>query len=305
MVGPMGQRVPGRPAERVVATSRPSRALTRPSLGRRRRLLASLALTTVSILTGLGIVADTASASSANVHRTGRPSPSAPSTELHGTRALGSGPPGGGCPANLADELRSTGSAEQLVTVNTSTYATSYGLLTIWLKQGACWDRVAGPDPARLGVNGISDHKVEGDGTTPSGSYGIGPVMYGNGANPGVHYPYRSLVCGDWWDEDPTSRWYNEFMQIPCGSYPAWTGGDSEALWTETTAYESFAVIDYNTDPVVAYRGSAIFLHDGIAAPTTGCVTLAPAELDQVLDWLVPKDDPRIVIGTDAEIRGF
>jgi L,D-peptidoglycan transpeptidase YkuD (ErfK/YbiS/YcfS/YnhG family) len=242
------------------------------------------------ILAGLGVAAD---------------DPNIAGADPHAAMTLGSGPPGGGCAANLADELRSTGTADQLITVNTSTYATSYGLLTIWLKQGACWDRIAGPYPARLGFNGLSDHKVEGDGTTPSGIYGIGPVMYGNSSNPGVRYPYDPLVCGDWWDEDPTSRWYNKFVQIPCGSYPAWTGGDSEALWTETTAYQSFAVIDYNTDPVVPYRGSAIFLHDGIAAPTTGCVSLAPAELDQVLDWLAPNDDPRIVIGTDAEIRGL
>jgi L,D-peptidoglycan transpeptidase YkuD (ErfK/YbiS/YcfS/YnhG family) len=250
----------------------------------------SLGLVLATVLAGLGVASLDSS--------TARASPGAAPT-------LGSGPPGGGCPANLAGELRSTGSAEQLITVNTSSYGTSYGLLTIWLKHGACWDRIAGPYPARVGVNGLSDHKVEGDGTTPSGSYGIGPVVYGNSPNPGVHYPYHSLVCGDWWDEDPTSRWYNEFVHIPCGSYPAWTAGDSEALWTDTTAYQSFAFIEYNADPVVPYRGSAIFLHDGIAAPTTGCVSLDPTQLDQVLDWLLPNDDPRIVIGTDAEIRGY
>lgn len=210
-----------------------------------------------------------------------------------------------GCPANLADELRSTGSARQLVTVNARSAATSLALLTTWRRQGRCWVKVAGPWPARLGVNGISGHKVEGDGTTPAGDFGIGPVMFGNGPNPGVHYPYHHLVCGDWWDEDPSSRWYNTFKHIACGSYPDWTGGDSEPLWTETAAYQSFAWIEYNTHPVVPGRGSAIFLHDDIAAPTTGCVSLRPSQLDKVLDWLRSSDDPRVVIGSDRSIRRY
>jgi L,D-peptidoglycan transpeptidase YkuD (ErfK/YbiS/YcfS/YnhG family) len=209
------------------------------------------------------------------------------------------------CPANLADELRSTGPARQLVTVNARSAATSVALLTTWQRQGSCWVKMAGPWPARLGVNGISGHKVEGDGTTPAGDFGIGPVMYGNGPNPGVHYPYHHLVCGDWWDEDPSSRWYNTFKHIACGSYPDWTGGDSEPLWTETTAYQSFAWIEYNAHPVIPGRGSAIFLHDGIADPTTGCVSLRPSQLDTVLDWLRRGDDPSIVIGSDRSIRRY
>ncbi len=211
------------------------------------------------------------------------------------------------CPKNLADDLKSTRPALQLVTVNARSAHTSDALLTLWQRRSStgCWARVAGPWPARLGVNGISGHKVEGDGTTPAGEFGIGPVMYGNGPNPGVHYTYHHLVCGDWWDEAPSSRWYNEFKHIACGSYPAWTGGDSEALWTETTAYQSFAFIEYNTVPVVPGRGSAIFLHGGIADPTTGCVSLRPSQLDHVLDWLRSSDRPRIVIGSDASIRDY
>jgi L,D-peptidoglycan transpeptidase YkuD (ErfK/YbiS/YcfS/YnhG family) len=94
------------------------------------------------------------------------------------------------CPKNLADELRSSRPALQLVTVNARSSDTSDALLTLWQRRisSGCWARVAGPWPARLGVNGISGHKVEGDGTTPAGEFGIGPVMYGNAANPGVHY---------------------------------------------------------------------------------------------------------------------
>jgi len=211
----------------------------------------------------------------------------------------------GHCAPNLADELRSTGSARQLVTLNATDAASTFALLTTWRRQGACWVKTAGPWTARIGVNGLSTHKVEGDGTTPTGAFAIGPVMYGIAPNPGVHYPYHHLVCGDWWDEDPSSRWYNTFKHIACGSYPAWTAGDSEPLWAETTAYQSFAWIEYNTDPVHPGAGSAIFLHDNIGEATQGCVSLAPSKLDDVLDWMRPSDHPLVVIGTDAKIRRY
>jgi L,D-peptidoglycan transpeptidase YkuD (ErfK/YbiS/YcfS/YnhG family) len=163
---------------------------------------------------------------------------------------------------------------------------------------------VAGPWGAVIGAAGFSDHHMEGDNTTPTGYYGIGPVMYGNQPNPGVQEQYVQLTCGDWWDEDPTTTNYNTFQVVPCGQAPPF-GGGSEALWTETAAYPSFAVVDYNTDPVIAYRGSAIFIHAEIGVPTAGCVSLPLADLDQYLRWVDPADDPAIVMGPSSEITTF
>jgi len=160
------------------------------------------------------------------------------------------------------------------------------------------------PAPARLGANGFSDHHVEGDPTTPTGSYGIGPTMYGNAPNPGVEYAYHALVCGDWWDEDPASPAYNNFQHVPCGQTPPF-GGDSEALWEETTAYPSFAVIEYNSSPVVPGAGSAIFIHADTGGPTAGCVSLPLPDLDTLLRWLQPAASPLVVMGPDSEIDRF
>jgi L,D-peptidoglycan transpeptidase YkuD (ErfK/YbiS/YcfS/YnhG family) len=99
----------------------------------------------------------------------------------------------------LARELSSTGPSTQVVTVEAGSYATTSAEVELWQRQGSCWIDAGGPWPAILGANGFSDHHVEGDDTTPTGAYGIGPVMYGNAANPGVHYLYHQLVCGDWW----------------------------------------------------------------------------------------------------------
>jgi L,D-peptidoglycan transpeptidase YkuD (ErfK/YbiS/YcfS/YnhG family) len=207
------------------------------------------------------------------------------------------------CPRNLAGGLASTGGARQLITVEAPSAASTVATVELWQRSGSCWQAVAGPWTGFIGYSGFSAHKREGDGTTPTGIYGIGPVMYGNAANPGVRYAYHLLVCGDWWDENPASPEYNTFQHVACGQNPF--GGDSEALWTETAPYPSFAVIDYNTDPVIPGAGSAIFLHASTGGPTAGCASVPRDDLDQLLRWLDPADSPAIVMGPSGEISGF
>jgi L,D-peptidoglycan transpeptidase YkuD (ErfK/YbiS/YcfS/YnhG family) len=208
------------------------------------------------------------------------------------------------CSGGLANRLRSTGTARQLVTVEAPKARTVLAEVVLWQRLGGCWRWVRGPWAAFIGRNGFSNHHREGDGTTPAGIYPIGPVAYGNAPNPGTKLPYHHLVCGDWWDEDPTSRQYNTFQHVPCGQAPPF-GGASEALWTETAAYPSFLVVEYNTRPVVPYAGSAIFVHASTGAPTTGCVALPLDDLDQMLRWLQPSRPPYIVMGPAAEITRF
>ena len=208
------------------------------------------------------------------------------------------------CPSNLADQLADTDGATQMITVDSPSYASTTATLTVWQLEGGCWQSVFGPWSAHVGTAGVSDDKHEGDGTTPTGAFSIGATMYGVEPNPGVSYGYHQLVCGDWWDEDPSSPEYNTFQHVACGTNPPF-GGDSEALWETVPAYNYFALIDYNVDPVVPGAGSAIFLHVDTGAPTAGCVSIPQGDLVAVLDWLKPSDDPLIVIGTDAEIRNF
>ncbi len=68
-----------------------------------------------------------------------------------------------------------------------------------------CGARVLGPWRARVGYAGLSARHREGDGTTPLGTFAIGPVVYGLDPNPGVRLRYHRLRCGDWWDEDARS----------------------------------------------------------------------------------------------------
>jgi L,D-peptidoglycan transpeptidase YkuD (ErfK/YbiS/YcfS/YnhG family) len=208
------------------------------------------------------------------------------------------------CPPGLAGSLASTGASSQLITVEAPTYTTTTATVSLWQRQGKCWALVGGPWQGTLGLHGFSDSHHEGDPTTPTGAYSIGPVMYGVAPDPGVHYAYHQLVCGDWWDEDPSSPAYNTFEHVPCGQPPPF-GGDSEALWQEGNAYPSFAVVDYNTYPVVEGAGSAIFVHADVGGPTNGCVSLPLGELDALLRWLQPAASPLVVMGPDSEISRF
>lgn len=208
------------------------------------------------------------------------------------------------CPTSLAGELTRTGSARQLITVEAAGWGTTYAQVELWQKSGNCWVAVAGPWSARIGANGFSNDHREGDNTTPTGLYGVGAVMYGDAPNPGVHESYVNLVCGDWWDEDPTSKEYNTFQYVPCGQQPSF-GGGSEPLWEETQPYPSFAVVDYNTDPIIPYNGSAIFFHADTGSATAGCVSVPLSDLDYALDWIEPSLQPAFVMGPAQEITSF
>jgi L,D-peptidoglycan transpeptidase YkuD (ErfK/YbiS/YcfS/YnhG family) len=166
----------------------------------------------------------------------------------------------------------------QRIQVTAPTVRSTIATLTV----RECGKRVFGPWRARVGRNGLSAHHREGDGTTPTGTFRVGPVVYGIDPDPGVSLRYHRLACGDWWDEDPGSRTYNTFRHVPCGTSPPF-GGGSEALWRITPAYRLFAVIQYNAAPVVPGRGSAIFLHVDTGRPTNGCVSLPINELRALL----------------------
>ncbi len=208
----------------------------------------------------------------------------------------------GDCPPTLANQLASTGTGTQLVTVVTARRTSTSGMLRIWRKAGGCWLPVAGPWAAWVGQRGVSESRREGDRTTPSGAFGFNRTMFGVAPNPGVRYRYHRIVCGDWWVEDPRSRYYNRFYHAPCGRPPPFST-TSDDMSRSPTAYRHLAVISYNTNPVVPGRGSGIFLHASTGRPTIGCVSLPLPQLLRVLRWLRPERSPTIVIGTSARIR--
>ena len=181
--------------------------------------------------------------------------------------------------------------ARQLITVTAASYGATYALLTAYRRTGHGWQRVFGPWTARIGRNGFAapGRKREGDGRTPSGSFSL-PYIFGAGPDPGFRLRYRQIRPYDYWDDDPASPRYNEWVD----SRHASPGANPEPM--DVSAYYDGVVIGYNTARTPGL-GSAIFLHRSIGIATTGCVTLPPGELLPLLHWLDPARSPRIRMG--------
>jgi len=110
------------------------------------------------------------------------------------------------------------------------------------------------------------------------------------GPAPETGLPVIALRPGDGWCDDPAEPHYNQLVSLPCP-------GSHERLWREDGLYDLIAELGYNDDPVVAGKGSAIFLHLARPGylPTEGCVALAEADLLWVL--------ARLSVGSVIEIR--
>ncbi len=125
--------------------------------------------------------------------------------------------------------------------------------------------------------------KREGDGAAPIGKWPARRVYYrpDRGTAPETGLPVIALKPEDGWSDDPAEPNYNRPVTLPCR-------GSHERLWREDGVYDLIVELGYNDDPVVAGKGSAIFLHVARPgyAPTEGCAALAQADLRAVLKRL-------------------
>jgi len=212
----------------------------------------------------------------------------------HGTAPVAGPAPSAGASHGATPAAGSHGAAagpRQLITVTAASYQATYATLTAYRRTGHGWQRVFGPWAARIGRHGFAPTglKREGDGRTPSGSFSL-LFIFGAGANPGFRLRYQRLHPYDYWDDDPASPRYNEWVD----SRRASPGAGPEPM--DVSAYYNGVVIGYNTARTPGL-GSAIFLHLNIGIATSGCVTLPPGELLPLLRWLNPDGSPRIRMG--------
>ncbi|MEV0565659.1 L,D-transpeptidase family protein [Dactylosporangium sp. NPDC050588] len=201
--------------------------------------------------------------------------------------------------ANDASRLRTLPSGTtQVVIVQAASASATTASLQAYAKTGGAWQPALPAMTAKIGANGFSGAKHEGDKTTPTGVFGFDGTMYGISANPGVKYTYHRVVQDDWWDENSDSPGYNTFHH---GANP---GGPSEPLWQISPQYNHFAVIRYNM-PATPGRGSGIFLHVTNGNPTLGCVALPTGDLVALLRWLNPAANPRIVLSPTGQLSRY
>ena len=198
----------------------------------------------------------------------------------------------------LVTRLVGVGSAAQVIAVSAAAYGRTVATLTAYQHDASGWHQVFGPWQADVGYAGFAPpgQKREGDGRTPSGSFGF-DFFFGVLGDPGVQFPFRVITGHNIvWDDDPSSSLYNQWVDTNTAD----AGAAPEPM--DVSAYDFGAVIAYNMAPIVPGAGSAIFLHVSDGGPTVGCVSLPTSELLAVLRWLNPADQPRIIMGTAATI---
>jgi L,D-peptidoglycan transpeptidase YkuD (ErfK/YbiS/YcfS/YnhG family) len=138
---------------------------------------------------------------------------------------------------------------------------------------------------AVCGKGGVRADKREGDHASPAGTFPLLKVFYRADRlePPQTALPLAPLQRNDGWVDAVADPNYNRAVALP---YPA----SHEELWREDGLYDLIVVIGYNIDPVVAGRGSAIFLH--VAQPdyagTEGCIAVAREVLIPLLGLLGP-----------------
>jgi L,D-peptidoglycan transpeptidase YkuD (ErfK/YbiS/YcfS/YnhG family) len=140
--------------------------------------------------------------------------------------------------------------------------------------------------PVALGRGGISANKREGDGATPKGTFRPRQVWWraDRHPRPRTFLPVRAIGPEDAWCEDPASRHYNQPVRLDREA-----GGDR--LRRDDQLYDFIVEIDHNTQPRIAGRGSAVFLHlarDNFG-PTAGCVSMTKAAMLRLLARIGPE----------------
>lgn len=156
------------------------------------------------------------------------------------------------------------------------------------------WVVKQSPIVAGIGKNGFAQpqNKVEGDGKTPTGIFRLGKLF---SYEKQLHtlLENQQTTKDDKLIDDSNSPDYNTHI---IGSTNA---KSYENLLLNNDAYKYCTVIEYNTNPVVKGKGSAIFFHLGIKTPyfTLGCVAINEEYMKLIVNWLDPKQNPSIIMG--------
>lgn len=146
-----------------------------------------------------------------------------------------------------------------------------------------------------VGRNGLIDatRKREGDGCTPCGTYALRRGLWRE-ADVATKFPMELYDEGCVWVDDPSSEHYNTLLR---GVAPE-DEVRGERLSAVGEPYDYIVVVEYNTQPVEAGAGSAIFLHvwRGEGRPTAGCVAMPRDDMRRLIGWLSPQSEPAVVI---------
>ena len=133
-----------------------------------------------------------------------------------------------------------------------------------------------------IGINGLTNNKVEGDKKTPMGTYSLGELFVRTDRikNLKTKYKFIPIKSNMAWSDDPNNIEYNKLIETK--NY------HKEALYRDDDIYNLILIINYNTNPVIPNKGSAIFLHVSTKdyKPTNGCIAINVNDFIEILALL-------------------
>ena len=136
-----------------------------------------------------------------------------------------------------------------------------------------------------VGKRGIGLKRKEGDLITPKGKYKIKYIMYRKDRVK-IQSKIKKIIIKKemGWCDDPNSRHYNKIIKLP-SSYK------HEKLYKKENIYDIIIVLNYNMDPIVKNKGSAIFIHVAKKnyKKTEGCIAVKKVHLIKIAKDLKKK----------------
>ena len=137
-----------------------------------------------------------------------------------------------------------------------------------------------------IGKRGIGNKKREGDQITPKGKFKVKSILYRKDRLSHFKSKITKLpIKRDMgWCDDPKSKKYNKLIKLPFK-------GSFEKLYRKDNTYDIILVLDYNFNPVIKGRGSAIFIH--VAKKnyknTLGCIAISKKNLINLIKKINKK----------------
>jgi len=131
-----------------------------------------------------------------------------------------------------------------------------------------------------LGKSGIGDKEIEGDNVTPRGIYKIVKIYYRKDRIKKITSKFKLIeitkIMG--WCNDIKSKKYNQLIKLP-------TKYSHEKLYRKDNVYDLILVLNYNMNPTIKNKGSAIFIHVTRKnyQSTQGCVALKKNNLIKLI----------------------
>ena len=130
-----------------------------------------------------------------------------------------------------------------------------------------------------IGKRGIGLKKKEGDLITPKGKYKIKYILYRKDRVKIQTKIKRIIITRKMgWCDDSNSKHYNKLIMLP-------SVYKYEKLYKKENIYDIIIVLNYNMNPIIKNKGSAIFIHVAKKnyKKTEGCVAVKKTHLLKIL----------------------